>query len=145
MENETSISDLIEQVLDKKNIYAVVGVSTDSEKYGHKIFKFLLEHGYEVYPVNPNAEEVLGHKVYPDLKSLPKKPNVVDVVVPPHLTEKIVSAAKDLGIKMVWLQPGSESQKAIEFCVENEIQIIHGHCVMAEINIRCGNQALCSP
>ncbi|MFH1786818.1 MAG: GNAT family N-acetyltransferase [archaeon] len=127
---------LVKKFLEKTNVYAVVGASANFRKYGHKIFKFLLAQGYEAYPVNPNAEKILERKCYPDLKSLPKKPDVVDIVVSPQVTEKIVRACKDAEIKKVWMQPSSESGEAIGFSKNNGIEVVHGKCVMAEISLR---------
>jgi len=124
--------ELINAFLSKKNIFAVVGASRDPKKYGHQVYKDLKNSGYEVYAVNPNADEVLGDKSYPNLESLPVKPDVVDVVVPPKVTEEAVKTCKKLGIRKVWMQPGSESEKAIKFCEQNGIDVVHGACVMIE-------------
>jgi hypothetical protein len=97
--------ELINKFLDKTNTFAVVGASRNPDKYGHQVYKDLKGAGYKVYPVNPNAKEVLGDKCYPDLKDLPTKPDVVNVVVPPKVTEKIVRTCKMLGITKVWMQP----------------------------------------
>lgn len=123
---------MINAFLSKKNIFAVVGASRDPKKYGHQVYKDLKNSGYEVYAVNPNADEVLGDKSYPNLESLPVKPDVVDVVVPPKVTEEAVKTCKKLGIRKVWMQPGSESEKAIKFCEQNGIDVVHGACVMIE-------------
>jgi predicted CoA-binding protein len=125
MDEETII-----RFLDKKNIFAVVGASRDPEKYGYQVYKDLQEVGYKIYPVNPNADEILGDKCYPSLEKLPVVPDVVDVVVPPKITEQIVKKCKDIGVKKVWMQPGSESEEAIRFCEDNGIDIVYGVCVM---------------
>ncbi|MEM3546028.1 MAG: CoA-binding protein [Candidatus Bathyarchaeia archaeon] len=127
-----SEQELIRSFLDKRNIFAVVGVSRDPKKYGYQVYKDLKNAGYKVYAVNPNAQEILGDKCYPDLESLPVKPDVVDVVVPPKVTEHIVETCKRLGITKVWMQPGSESEKAIKFCKENGIDVVYGVCIMIE-------------
>jgi len=124
--------ELIEKFLDKKNVFAVVGASRDPKKYGYQVYKDLKEAGYEVYPVNPKAEEILGDKCYSGLEYLPTKPDVVDVVVPPRVTEEIVRTCKRLGITKVWMQPGSESEEAIRFCDNNGIDVVHAACVMIE-------------
>jgi len=124
--------ELIRTFLNKKNVFAVVGVSKDPKKYGHQVYKNLRGAGYRVYCVNPNADEVLGDKCYPNLEALPIKPDVVDVVVPPKITEDILQACKKLRITKVWMQPGSESAKAIKFCEENNIDAVYGVCVMVE-------------
>ena len=122
--------NLIKEFLDKNNIIAIVGASRNPEKYGYKVYKDLKEAGYKVYPVNPNTSEILGDKCYPNLESLPVKPNVVNIVVPPNITEKIVKECKKLSIKKVWMQPGSESEEAIKFCNENGIDVVYGVCIM---------------
>ena len=124
------IQNLIKEFVNKKNVYAVIGVSRNPDKYGHRVYKDLRGAGYKVYPINPKIDEVLGDKVYPDLESLPEKPDVVDVVVPPKITEEVVKTCKKLGIKKVWLQPGSESDLAIKFCQKNGIDVVYGVCVM---------------
>jgi predicted CoA-binding protein len=123
---------LIEDFLDKSNLFAVVGASRDTSKYGHKVYRDLRAAGYKVYPVNPNADEILGDRCYPSLESLPENPQVVDLVVPPKVTKQIVKVCMKLGIKKIWMQPGSESETALNFCKENNIQVVHGVCVMVE-------------
>ncbi len=125
-------ADLLKEFLRKENVFAVVGVSSTPAKYGHQVYKDLKEAGYVVYPVNPNIDEVLGDRCYPSLSELPEKPDVVDTVVPPGVTEKIVEECKELGIDKVWMQPGSESKKAIDFCSRNGIKVVHDVCVMVK-------------
>ena len=123
---------LIEDFLEKSNVFAVVGASRDPSKYGHQVYRDLRAAGYKVYPVNPNADEILGDKCYPSLESLPEMPQVVDLVVPPKVTDQIVKVCKKLGIEKVWMQPGSESETALKFCKENNIEVVYGVCVMVE-------------
>jgi predicted CoA-binding protein len=125
--------ELINEFLKKKNIFAVIGVSKESEKYGNKIFFDLKRAGYSVYPVNPNASSISGNKCYPSLRDLPVLPDVVDIVVPPKITEKTVKECKELEIDKVWMQPGSESEDAISFCRRNNILVLYGICVMLEM------------
>jgi hypothetical protein len=124
--------ELVRRFLDKRNIFAVVGASREPQKYGYQVYEDLKKGGYRVYPVNPNAEEILGDKCYPSLETLPITPDVADVVVLPKVTEQIVKTCKKLGVKRVWMQPGSESRKAIKFCEENGIDTVYGVCVMIE-------------
>jgi len=124
--------NLIKAFLYRENIFAVAGASRNPEKYGHQVYRDLRNAGYRVYCVNPNADEVLGNKCYPSLEALPVKPDVVDVVVPPKITEHLVKTCKKLGITKVWMQPGSESETAIKFCEENSIDVVYGVCVMVE-------------
>jgi predicted CoA-binding protein len=123
---------LLDEFLEKRNVFAVVGASRDNQKYGHQVYKDLRNAGYRVYPVNPNADKILGDKCYPNLESLPETPQVVDLVIPPKATNQVVKVCKKLGIKKVWMQPGSESEIALNFCKENNIQVVHGVCIMVE-------------
>ena len=124
--------ELIKEFLDKRNVFAVVGASRNPKKYGHQVFRDLKEAGYEVYPVNPNADVLLGDKCYPSLEYLPAKPDIVNLVVPPKVTAQLVETCRRLGITKVWMQPGSESEDAITFCEKNGIKVVYSICVMVE-------------
>jgi predicted CoA-binding protein len=128
--------ELIKSFLNTKNVVAVVGASRNPEKYGHQVYRDLLNARYRVYCVNPNADEILENKCYPSLEVLPVKPDVVNVVVPPEITEQLVKTCKRLGITKVWMQPGSESKAAIRFCEENSMNVVHGVCIMVERRAR---------
>jgi len=102
---------------------AVVGVSLNKEKYGYKIFKDLKNNGYKVYGINPEINEFEdGVKIYENLSKLPVKPDIVITVVQPEVSENIIDECIKLGIKYVWLQPGSESHAAIEKAHKNNIK-----------------------
>ncbi|MFP4524684.1 MAG: CoA-binding protein [Candidatus Woesearchaeota archaeon] len=121
-----------DELLDEKYVYAIVGASRDESKYGHKVLADLKGAGYRVVPVNPHADEVLGLKAYPSLEDLPERPDVVVCVVPPRVTEQVVEEAASLGVRKVWMQPGSSSEKAIRSCEEHGIGCVHDACVMIE-------------
>lgn len=95
-------------------LIAVVGVSDDASKYGHKIFRDLLKAGYPVKGVNPKGGFVLGNNIYKSLSEIETRPDLVITVVHPAVTEKVVEECNALGIKTVWMQPGSESEAAAE-------------------------------
>ncbi|NIA04153.1 MAG: CoA-binding protein [Nitrospiraceae bacterium] len=122
--------DLAHEFLRNENIIAVVGVSRDKSKYGNKVYHDLKRLGYKVLPINPNIDTIDNEKCYPSLKNLPSKPDVVNIVVPPKVTEKVVQEAYNLGIENIWMQPGSESQKAIEFCEKHNMKLLHNVCIM---------------
>ena len=110
----------VDNFLSNKSI-AVVGVSRDKKKFGYAAFKHLKDRNYTVFPVNPNLTDVDGNKCYPDLNSIKEKIDGVVLVVPPLQSEKVVKEANDLGIKSVWFQQGSSSEKTIKYCEENGI------------------------
>jgi predicted CoA-binding protein len=126
------VRERIEAFLDRRNVFAVVGASRDPSKYGYRVYLDLRSAGYRVYPVNPHAEEILGDRCYPSLEDLPVKPDVVNLVVPPGVTERVVRECARLGIRRIWMQPGSESEEALAFCRERGMEVLHGVCVMVE-------------
>jgi len=123
------MQDLIEEFMAQKR-FAVVGATADTAKYGNEIVRNLKDRGYEVYPVNPGLKELLGIKCYPNLGEIPVKVDVVDFVVPPPVTEKILRECIELGLDRIWLQPGSESETALAFCYDNNLKVVHDVCVM---------------
>jgi predicted CoA-binding protein len=127
--SEQDLASVIADFVGRRR-WAVVGASENPDKYGHKVFSVLLQSGYQVYGVNPKGGTLLGHKLYPSLAALPEKPEVVNTVVPPPVTEQIAKEVVALGIKRVWMQPGSESQAAIEYLQEHGVQVVHGACAM---------------
>lgn len=95
-------------------LIAVIGVSDDASKFGHKIFRDLLRAGYQVKGVNPKGGFVLGHNIYKSLSEIEKKPDLVITVVHPQVTEKVVEECNALGVKHIWMQPGSDSDEAVK-------------------------------
>jgi len=117
--------------------HAVVGASRDRSKYGNKVLRAYLQSNRTVYPVNPTAVEVEGVTAYPDLAALPKAVHGVSVITPPQVTEKVVDQAGELGIRNIWLQPGSESDVAVARAVELGMNVIAGGpCVLVVIGYR---------
>ncbi|MEI6117733.1 MAG: CoA-binding protein [bacterium] len=119
-------------MINKNFLYAVVGASNNEEKYGYKVFKDLLDAGYKVLPIHPSEKEILGEKVYTNLSEVKEKIDVVIFVTQPKVTEKVLEEVKSLGIKNVWLQPGAQSDAAIQFCKKNTIECIHDACIMIQ-------------
>ncbi|MBC7253055.1 MAG: CoA-binding protein [Actinobacteria bacterium] len=110
--------------------FAVVGATRDPEKYGYKVLMDLHHGGYRVYGVNPNYREIEGVECFPDIQSLPRVPDLLILVVPPEVTERVVEEAARLGVKRIWMQPGAESPRAIAFCRERGIEAVHDACIM---------------
>jgi predicted CoA-binding protein len=123
------MQDLITEFMSQKK-FAVIGATDNPEKYGNQIVKNLKKRGYDVYPVNPKLKELEGLTCYPAIADIPVKVDVVDFVVPPAVTEDVLKQCKEHGLDRIWLQPGSESEKAITFCQENNLKVVHSVCVM---------------
>lgn len=119
----------VEEMLQQK-IWAVMGVSRDKNKFGYRVYKKLLAKGYIAYPVNPNMTEVDSRKCYPNLKELPQVPEVVCFVVPPGVTRAVVEECKKLGVKYLWMQPGSMDPEAVKSAEAAGLTVIYDVCVL---------------
>ncbi len=117
-----------------KNI-AVVGISKNQEKPAHFVPKYLIEHGYNVIPVNPAVTtEVLGKKSYPSIADIPEKIDIVDVF---RRSEDVPSVIEDAiqkkdGIKVIWMQSGIYNEEAERKAKQNGIDVVYNRCMMAE-------------
>ena len=124
---------IIQEILNSRR-FAVVGASRDQSKYGYMVYRTLKEAGYEVYPVNPNADSIDGDIAYPLIDNVPVKLDCIVTVVPPEVTYEIVRRAGHLRIPTMWLQPGSESVPAILEMEAQGIQGVHsGPCIMVAV------------
>ena len=128
--------ETIKNFLNKKNTIGFIGATIQKEKWGYKKYKELKDAGFKVYPINPKYDEIYGDKCFPNLDSLIKflheKPDFVITIIPPQVTEKTVEQCKIFGIDKIWMQPGSESEKAIKFCKENRIEVVHRICIVVD-------------
>ena len=114
--------------------FAVVGASTNRAKFGNKVLRCYQRNGFTVFPVNPREDEVEGLKAYASLSDLPEAVHGISIITPPAVTESVVAEAIELGIPFVWMQPGAESNTAIEACEQNGIAVIAGGpCVLVEL------------
>ncbi|RMF68057.1 MAG: CoA-binding protein [Calditrichaeota bacterium] len=111
---------------------AVVGATDDPAKYGSVIYRDLKRKGYTVYPVNPNRNTVDGDPAFATLADLPVKPTIVNFVVPPPVTLKILRTCLEMGLKNVWLQPGAESPAVLRFLQENGFNYLANACIMVQ-------------
>lgn len=120
------------QFIDKSLKYAVVGVSRNPDKYGHRVFDDLRSAEFQLFPINPNVRNIAGYKIYPTISDLPELVDVVVMVVPAEVGMKVVEEIARLGVKKVWFQPGSESIELEKACVELGLQCNFGQCIMVE-------------
>ena len=111
---------------------AVAGVSREGKLPANLIYRRLRANGYEVFPVNPNADEVEGDRCYPDVGSIPDGVDGVVVATTPEVGVRIVEQCAAAGVHHVWLHrgigPGSLSDEAVAACREHGIGVIPGGC-----------------
>lgn len=133
-----SIRELIRSFM-QEGPYAVVGASPAREKFGNKVLRAYQQRGLEVYPVHPTEPEIEGLKAYPNLQSLPLRVRGVSIITPPKITEMVVEDAGRAGVKMLWMQPGAESERAITRARELGMDVIaDGSCFLVVAGYREG-------
>ncbi len=113
-------------------LIAVVGATDSPRKYGGIIYRDLKAKGYRVVGVNPGRITVDGDKAFPALSDLPERPDIVNVVVPPHETIRIVEQAAEIPDAAVWVQPGAGSSAVRQRLDELGVPALIGACIMVE-------------
>jgi uncharacterized protein len=132
MEKDSHSDDEIRKFYTLKNI-AVVGMSKNEDKAAHYVPKYLIDHGYNVIPVNPTATEILGRKSYPKVSSIQDRIDIVDVFRPSEDVAGVVEdMLKKVGIKVIWMQQGIYSKEAEKIAKEKDISVVYNRCMMAE-------------
>lgn len=121
--------------------FAVIGASSNRAKYGNKVLHCYIQNGKTVYPVNPREEVIEGLNVLHSVSELPNEVNSISLITQPEVTEIIVEDAIKKGIKNIWMQPGAESNLAIQNCLDHEINIIAGGpCILVILGFRNTHQ-----
>lgn len=120
---------MLEQDMLAKKVWAVVGANQDPDKFGNRIYHKLKRFNYKVYAVNPRYPEIDGDPCYPDLASLPEKPEVIDMVVSPAIGKATLEEAARLGIRYIWLQPGTWDDAIMAQIASLGLEAVQG-CVL---------------
>lgn len=128
----TTIKNAASEFLAHKRV-AVTGVSRQPRDHGSNVvYKRLRERGYQVFAVNPNADEVEGDRAYHDLGSIPGGVDAVVIGTGPDIADETMRECADLGIKQVWMHrgpgAGSVSETAAEYGRGCGITVIDGGC-----------------
>ena len=108
-------------------------MSKNEGKPAHFVPKYLIEHGYNVIPVNPTITEVLGRKSYPSIADISEDVDVVDIFRRSEDVPVVVmDAMKKKGIKVIWMQEGIYNEEAERKAKENGLDVVYNRCMMAE-------------
>ncbi|MBI4301508.1 MAG: CoA-binding protein, partial [Chloroflexi bacterium] len=94
------------EILTQYKTVAIVGLSPNPERLSYEVAQYLKEQGYCVIPVNPTAAEIMGEISYPNLRSIPKAVEVVDILRRSEEAPAIVEDAIAIGAKVIWMQEG---------------------------------------
>lgn len=131
MEKDSFTDDEIRKIFSLKNV-AVVGMSKNEEKAAHYVPKYLSEQGYNITPVNPTADEILGKKCYKNINEISGSIDIVDVFRPSEDVLPVVQEAIKKKPKVIWLQEGIHNKEAEDLARKAGIKVVFNRCMLAE-------------
>ncbi len=127
----TDIKDLRRILVDYKRV-AMVGLSDDWSRPSNFAAKYLLDHGFEVIPVNPKYDEILGQKCYADLRDIPTEVDVVDLFQRVERIPPFVDQAIEIGARVVWMQLGIAHEEAAQKARDAGLEVVMDRCMKIE-------------
>jgi len=125
-------TNTLRRILTDYKRVAIVGLSDDRSRPSNAVAKYLLEHGFEIIPVNPNCTEILGQKCYPDLASIPTPVDIVDLFRRIEHIPALVDAAIDIKAKVVWMQLGLVHEQAAKKARDAGLEVVMDRCIKIE-------------
>jgi uncharacterized protein len=105
-------------------VVAVVGASSDRNKFGNKALRAFKAEGYTVVPVNPNEAEVEGLRTYPTVADVPQAIDMATVYVPPEIGITLLEGFERKGIPEIWVNPGAESDELLAEAKRLKLNVI---------------------
>ena len=136
MEQDTHTDEQIRDILSLKKV-AVIGMSKNSSKAAHYVPKYLSDNGYDIIPVNPTTEEILGKKCYDSVSKVDEEIEIVDIFRPSDQVLPFVQEAIKKKPKVIWLQEGIHNAEAEELARKHGIKVIFNRCMLAEHQRLC--------
>jgi len=131
METDPHTDDQIKQILSYKNI-AVIGISKNESKAAHYVPKYLSENGFQITPVNPTTDEILGKKCYSNVSEINTSIDIVDIFRPSDEVLPFVKDAIKIKPKVIWLQLGIHNSEAEKLAKDAGIDVVFNKCMLAE-------------
>lgn len=122
----------LRRVLSEYKRIAVVGLSADWSRPSYFAAKYLLDHGFEIIPVNPKYDAILGQKCYPDLLSIPTPVDIVDLFQKAERVPPFVDDAIAIKAKLVWLQLGIVHEEAAQKARDAGLEVVMDRCIKIE-------------
>ena len=123
--------DVIRSVLTRHRV-AIVGLSDNELRASNFVGRYLLRHGYDVIPVNPRKETILGQISYPSLSDIPDPVDTVDVFRHPSAVPEIAEAAVAVGASCLWTQYGVVSQEGTDIATSGGLDVVIDRCMKVE-------------
>jgi predicted CoA-binding protein len=122
----------LRRILLRSRTLAVVGLSAQWHRPSHFAAKYMRDHGYRIFPVNPRYDEVLGQRCYPDLRSVPEPIDIVDCFRKAEEIPAIADAAIAIGAKVLWMQLGIVNDEAAQRASAAGLDVVMNRCVKIE-------------
>jgi hypothetical protein len=122
----------IRGILENNRTIAVVGLSANPDRDSHRVARYLKEQGYQIVPVNPKAEEILGQKCYASLKEIPFSVDIVDIFRKIEAIPAVVDEAIATGAKVVWMQLGLAENQSAQKARSAGLQVVMNKCIKIE-------------
>jgi predicted CoA-binding protein len=122
----------LRRILMQNRTIAVVGLSANWYRPSYFAAKYMLDHGYEVIPVNPAYREVLGQKCYPSLRDVPQKVGIVDCFRRAEDIPAIAEEAIGIGAGVLWMQLGVINPEAVRRAEAAGLEVVMDRCVKIE-------------
>ena len=129
---ENPLNDTIKEVLLKCRKIAVVGLSPKEDRDSHRVARYLMEKGYDIVPINPGQNQILGRPCYKTLKDIPFKVDMVDIFLNPARVPPVVDQAIEIGVPVLWMQLGVVHEKAARKARKAGITVIMDKCSKQE-------------
>jgi len=119
----------IDRFLQEKTV-AIAGASRNEKSFSAQVAKHLEQLGYNLWYVNPNFEQAnSGMQQVGTIGNLPETVKNLIVLTNKSQTEQVMQHALEKGIKNIWIQQQSETQKALKMCIDNQVNVIHHQCI----------------
>ena len=128
----TESDDQLRSILYNSKNVAVVGLSPKPERDSNSVAAYLIAAGYNVIPINPVIEEVLGLKSYASLEDVPVPIDIVDVFRRPENTPDIARSAVAVGAKVLWTQLNIVSEEGVQIASAAGLQVVMDRCTLIE-------------
>ena len=122
----------ISDILKRYKTVAVIGMSKNPEKDAYRIPEYLMKNGYQIIPVNPSAEEILGQKSYKRLADVPDEIDIVDVFRPSEDIPNYLQDVIQKKPKVFWEQLGIHNPEAEEKIASAGIKVVYDRCMLQE-------------
>ena len=133
--NEPYSDDYLKDILTSVKTIAMVGASPDKTKFSYGVLRVLNETGYDMIPVNPRPgiSEIRGLKVYPNLKSIDRPVDMVEVFRKPEDLYEIAKEAIEINAKVLWGQIGVINDEAARLAEDAGLKVVMNRCPKIEL------------